>query len=170
MPSARAVCELGSCHAAEAAVWTYGCRTLNRPRITAGPGTFVFATTTNNLIDFTGFDLEGAGMSATAFIYAGPKAFFDFGTFSAAPADLFGGTAQGYRIADLSIINPTKYGLTDHGARTGHGVRDNGSGSGLLERVRIGGFAYGFNQAFGSDFTTTQDRIFELPRCRGDVP
>jgi len=137
-------------------------RSVNRPKVKVGAGAFVFPSWATNLIDFSGFDLEGAGMSATAFIYAGSKAFFDFGTFSATPKNLFGGAAQGYRIADLSIINPTKYGLTDHGTRTGQGIRDSGSGAGMLQRVRIGGFAYGFNEAYGSDFTTTQDCIFEL--------
>ncbi len=129
-------------------------RATTRQTLNIGPGVFVFETTTAALVDFVGFELQGAGINATTLIFKGTGTFLSFGVFSATPADLFGGTGQGYKISDLAIINPDQFGLLYQGSRVGTAIQDNGSGSGVINNVLLGGYGYGYNCPYGSDFDT----------------
>jgi len=137
-------------------------RCLRAPKIIIDPGVFAFDSSARFVIDFPGFTLGGAGKYASMLLYNGSNALFDIGAFSTTPSDVFGGIAGNYELTDIAIFNPLYLDPSNHGNRIGQAIRDSGCGSGVLRGLRIGGFAYGLNFAYGSDFTRTDDCYIEL--------
>ena len=134
-------------------------RAYRRTIVQLDAGMFALDTNTNIVITSPNVEIRGAGQWATnlMLVINNGTALFDFGTPNTAPTNLWGGTAQGYRACDLTVVNPYKLYVGAAGTRSGSVIRDWGSGGGVIERCSFMGFGYGINAVYGSDFTTSMD-------------
>jgi hypothetical protein len=138
-------------------------RAKNKAVLLLGSGTFAFEPGTNFLVNFAGLEVRGEGKYSTTLLVNTSTALFDFGTpVTSLSRDVFVDGAQDWGFRDLAIYNTSYLSTSNHGSRIGSAIRDNGSGGGLLDHVRIGGFKYGVNLVFGSDFTKSIDLYVEL--------
>lgn len=138
----------------------YGAGRLNNRPTLVLPGCSLKVTQGFN-INFPGFRMIGQGKGNTAIYYNtnSPIVLFDFGTFSATPANLFTGAAQQWSFEELTLVHSN--GETA-GSRTCSAIRDNGCGNGYLKNTLFIGWQYGLNAVYGSDFTTTDNADFQF--------
>lgn len=106
-----------------------------------------------------GLVVEGSGRMTTRLGYTGTGVMFELGTYSTTPPTMYPNTAANVTFRDLQCDVPGT-DFSNEGSRHATFVRDNGGGNLLFERVYIAGFAYGFEGAYGSDFTAIRDSRF----------
>jgi len=103
--------------------------------------------------------IVGQGKRSTRLCYTGTGVMFDLGTYTTTPANPWVGTVSGFQVEGMQIDVPgTSY--ASEGTRVPTCIRDNGNGSAILRNTLISGFAYGFNGAYGSDFTAFENVDF----------
>lgn len=139
-------------------------RVQNKAVLLFEAGAFAFPNGFTALVDFSGLSLRGQGRRSTHFLVQTSAAFIDFGVpvKSIPTGTVFDGTAQDWEITDLAIYNTSYLSTSNHGTRFGSAIRDTGSGHGLIQNVRVGGFGYGVNLVCGSDFTRIDNLYVEL--------
>lgn len=145
------------------AVWS-DTGTYQRPTLLLPPGRFLIGDL--DPITFPYGRIIGAGREQTVLHHQGTVGPFTFGTFDSTPANAWVGTAGGWAVEGLTLVQDQEWhgggtGFGTEGSRTRTAIRDNHGGGFRLRDVRLRGFQYGFAGASGSDFTTFQDCNFE---------
>jgi len=103
--------------------------------------------------------IVGQGKRATRLCYTGTGVMFDLGTYTTTPSYMWNGVVTGFRVEGMWIDVPgTTY--ASEGSRVPTCIRDCGNGSITLRDTLVAGFAYGFNGAYGSDFTVFDNADF----------
>jgi hypothetical protein len=109
--------------------------------------------------------IRGDGVSGTKLILVPnlrnpQQGLFQLGEFKGDPQNNWAGDAQGFDLSDM-YLGCERQGNDDNKApRYGFGVKDNGSGSLNLRRVKFWGFEYGVVSPYGSDFSRISDCDF----------
>jgi hypothetical protein len=101
-------------------------------------------------VDFKYLNVTGDGIEASVLHWDGTGALINLGTYTSAGG--YGGTGQNFTMRNMQVLSPAQIFIAGEGTRTGTAIQDNGSGSVTLDNVKLRGFKYGFNGAYGSDF------------------
>jgi hypothetical protein len=108
----------------------------------------------------SGINIIGYGRLATTLMFCDAGAMFSAGTYNATPSDAYQGTAAGLSITDMSLTSPVYIPTSFEGVRVSNAIQDNGCGDIYLRSVYFNGFKYGFNGAYGSDFTCVDANVY----------
>lgn len=129
------------------------------PPIYVPPGEYqlgVLAT-----IDFSGFQLIGAGKFSTMLQLTGVGPHIILGVYNATPANWWYGVASRWVVQGIRVQS-SEWPVVNDRTRTRTFLQDNGGGSGHLTSVEIQGCKVGLEATSGSDFTVIDDCWFDL--------
>lgn len=119
-----------------------------------------YSTSTQFAIGYSGLLIRGDRPSdevadadtGTIILFTGTsKTLLSFGVFTSSPANFYVGTGPGYRISDIQFRTNEGAPGTFEGVRTNSCIKDNGSGSGIVNGVTFDGWQYGYAMPYGGD-------------------